>query len=81
MGRKRSLYAKAITFLTQGFANTLHRGETKRGQRGNKHTHVWSNAGAHIIPKFTFTHKPLEHTFMQKHSHPVTLFTFSQKRT
>lgn len=37
MGRKRSLYAKAITFLIQGPANTLHRGETKRGQRGNKY--------------------------------------------
>lgn len=37
VGRKRSLYAKAITFLIHGPADTLHRGETKRGQRGNKY--------------------------------------------
>lgn len=38
VGRKRSLYAKAITFLIQDPANTLRRGERKRGQRRNKYT-------------------------------------------
>lgn len=33
VGRKRSLYAKAITFLIQGPANTQRRGGRRRGQR------------------------------------------------
>lgn len=33
VGRKRSLYAKAITFPIHGPANTRRRGGRKRGQR------------------------------------------------
>lgn len=39
---KKEVTAKAITFLSQGSASTLHR-ETKRGQRGTK-MHMRSNA-------------------------------------
>lgn len=38
VGRKRSLYAKAITYLVRGAANTRRGGERKRGQRGDKYT-------------------------------------------